>query len=71
QVSNHKYGPLDVPTQHQKRNKREPVPLDFLLTPTTRETATALPFAVVPEHHDIASVLVVSQFAGRAPPFIS
>ena len=29
QFSSHKYGPLDVPTQHQKRNKRQAVPLDF------------------------------------------
>jgi len=71
QVSKHKYGPLDVPTQHQKRNKRHDVQLDFLLTPTTRETPAALQFAAAPEHHEVVSVLVVSQFSGRAPPFVS
>ncbi len=72
QISKHKYGPLDVPTQHSKRNKREAEPIDFLLPPTTRELAPAITFSTaVLEHHEVVSVLVVSQFAGRAPPFVS
>lgn len=71
QLSKHKYGPLDVPTQHSKRTKRQAEPLDFLIAPVTREVAPALTFSTVIEQHEVASVLVVSQFAGRAPPFVS
>ena len=71
QISNHKYGPLDVPTQHQKRNKRHAVPLDFLLTANSCANPTPLRFSATREHSDIVSVLVVSQSAGRAPPFVS
>lgn len=71
QLSKHKYGPLDVPTQYVARNKRQAEPLDFLLSPTTREVAPTLTYSTVFERREIVSVLVVSQFAGRAPPFVS
>lgn len=71
QISNHKYGPLDVPAQHQKRSKRQAVPLDFLVTRTECEVPTTLHSSATHEGSDIVSVRVVSQFAGRAPPFIS
>ena len=71
QISNHKYGPLDVPAQHQKRNKRQAVPLDFLPTANARAILIALHFSATPEPSNIVSVLVVSQSAGRAPPFVS
>ena len=71
QVSNHKYGPLDVPSQHQKRSKRQAEPLDFLVMQTDCEVPTASHSSAAPVGVDIVSVRVVSQFAGRAPPFIS
>ena len=71
QVSKHKYGPLDVPTQHQKRSKRQAEPLDFLVTRTDCEAQTTLQSSAAHEGSDIVSVRVVSQFAGRAPPSVS
>ena len=71
QISNHKYGPLDVPTQNQKRNKRQAVPVDCPPTSNTCEAPTALHSSATREPFDIVSVLVVSQAAGRAPPFVS
>ena len=71
QISNHKYGPLDVPTQHQKRSKRQAEPLDFLVTRTECEVPTTLHSSAAHEGSAIVSVRVVSQFAGRAPPSIS
>ena len=69
--SSHKYGPLDVPTQHQKRNKRHAVPLDFLPTANSCAIPIALYSSATREPSDIVSALVVSQSAGRAPPFVS
>ena len=71
QISNHKYGPLDIPTQQQKRNKRQAVPLDFLLTVNSCAVRPALHFSVTREPSEIDSVLVVSKSAGRAPPLVT
>jgi hypothetical protein len=70
-ISNHKYGPLDVPPHHQKRNKRHAVPLDFLLTANSYAIPPALRFSTTREPFDTVSTLVVSQSASRAPPFVS
>lgn len=71
QSSVHTYGPLDVPTQAQKRNKRFATDLlgpvsfhtDELLTRRNR------PF----EYHSdtVGSLLLVALPSGRAPPFTS
>lgn len=71
QISNHKYGPLDVPAQHQKRNKRQAIPLDFLVTEHSCSIQTALHFAGTCEPVVVVSVLARSQSFGRAPPFLS
>jgi hypothetical protein len=71
QISNHKYGPLDVPTQHQKRNQRQAVSLDFLPTENSCAIANALHPSASHELSKPLSVLVVSKSAGRAPPFAS
>lgn len=72
QISNHKYGPLDVPAQNQKRNKRQAVPVDCPPASNTCEVPTAaLRSSATHEPFDIVSLLVVSQSAGRAPPFVS
>jgi len=71
QISNYRHGPLDVPTQHQRRSKREAAPLAFLLTPTECEVLVALQFSAVHEACESVSVLVISQSAGRAPPLLS
>ena len=71
QISNHKYGPLDVPTQHQKRNKRDGVALDFLPTSHSFAIAAPLQLSETRELSEKVSGLVVSQSAGRGPPFAS
>ena len=71
QISKHKYGPLDVPAKHQKRSKRQAVPLDFLLTGTECEVPTTLHSSAALERSDMVSVSLGLQFAGRAPPSIS
>jgi len=71
QISNHKYGPLDVPTQNQKRNKRQAVPVDCPPTSNTCAAPTALHSSANHEPFEIVSVLVMSQSAGRAPPLVS
>jgi len=67
----HKYGPLDVPTQTQKRSKRQAV--DFAFPPFA--AVLALPTYLYPssdhEPFFIVSVIFVARPAGRAPPFLS
>jgi hypothetical protein len=71
QISSHKYGPLDVPTQMQKRNKRQAAAFD--VPPSSFTSEVLIPSYSAPTHEtfDIVAVPVVSQFAGRAPPFLS
>ena len=71
QASLHKYGPLDVRTQNQKRNKRHTV--DFACPPTVgaREIPHYLSLSVAHDPFDIVSVRFASRPAGRAPPSVS
>lgn len=71
QISLHRYGPLDVPTQSQKRNKRQVV--DFACPPIVgaHEISCHLSLSIAHERFDIVSVLFVSRPAGRAPPLVS
>ena len=71
QISLYKYGPLDVRTQNQKRNKRQVV--HFACPPTVgvREIPHYLSLSVARETFDKVSVRFVSRPAGRAPPFVS
>ncbi|MDQ3665461.1 MAG: hypothetical protein M3410_02470 [Acidobacteriota bacterium] len=71
ETSAYKYGPLDVPTQIQKRSKRQAV--DFACPPS-RGVHKLLSYLYPlsdggPVH--IVSVLFVLRPAGRAPPFVS
>ena len=67
----HKYGPLDVPTQTQKRSKRQAV--DFACPPSVavRTLPTYLEPSSDHEPFLIVSVVFVARPAGRAPPFLS
>lgn len=71
QASTHKYGPLDVPSPNQNRNKRQAAPLDFLPAANSCAIPDAVKFSVAREPSEIVSVLVMFQSAGRAPPVIS
>lgn len=65
------YGPLDVPTQTQKRSKRQVLKLAGPVPVGTREI---LPNSWAFTHRDsldVASVLLVPRRAGRAPPSLS
>jgi len=70
QISTGKYGPLDVPTKTQKRNKRQAV--DFACPPYAgvREQPTYF-CSSSDELLHVVSALFVSRPAGRAPPFSS
>jgi hypothetical protein len=67
----YKYGPLDVPTQTQKRSKRQAV--DFACPPSARTREIPTCRISSPEHEPfhIVSVVFVSPQAGRAPPSVS
>lgn len=71
ETSPHKYGPLDVPTQTQKRNKRQAIHFVCLPTGVDRELPTFLCCSSDDEPTHVVSVLFVSRPAGRAPPFVS
>jgi hypothetical protein len=66
-----KYGPLDVPTQHQKRGKRQSLDLHSNSVIGTRpvfRTVVHL-FSYEAEHTDNRSF--IAPHSGRAPPFQS
>lgn len=67
----YKYGPLDVPTQNQKRNKRQTVDFACPSTDVTRHVPTYLQFASNQEPTQVVPSLFISRPAGRAPPSIS
>jgi hypothetical protein len=71
ELSLYKYGPLDVPTQKQKRNKRPVV--DFVCPPTdiARDLPTYLSRSTDHGPVRVVSSLFRSRAAGRAPPSIS
>jgi len=66
-----KYGPLDVPSPIQKRNKRQTA--DFTFPPAVR----ASQFVIFRQYYStvqsiqLRSSLLVSRPAGRAPPLVS
>lgn len=70
-ISDYTYGPLDVPRQIQKRNKRQAVTFDVPLPSHTCDVPASFCLAQSHERSDIVSVLVVSHSAGRAPPLVS
>lgn len=71
QISLSKYGPLDVPTLTQKRNKRQALDLAGPITVSSREIPNYLCRSAAHEPFDIISSLFVSRPAGRAPPFVT
>ncbi|CAN5767363.1 hypothetical protein BH20ACI3_BH20ACI3_22210 [soil metagenome] len=66
-----KYGPLDVPTLTQKRNKRQALDLAGPPTLSSREIPNYFRRTAANEPIDIISSLLVSRPAGRAPPFVT
>jgi len=71
QISLNKYGPLDVPTPTQKRNKRQALDLAGPPAVATREILRLRSLSVTDEPFELVPVTGVSRPAGRAPPFVS
>lgn len=71
QSSIHKYGPLDIPAQAQKRSKRFAIDLSCPVSLYTNELSARRQPA--PERHSIAvtSFALVAFPSDRAPPVIS
>jgi hypothetical protein len=71
QSSVHKYGPLDIPAQAQKRSKRFAIDLSCAVSLYTNELSARTQPA--PERHSIAvaSFALVASPSDRAPPVIS
>ena len=65
------YGPLDVPAQSQKRNKRQTVDFDCPSYVGSRGDVTYSLFLFEYDVADSASTLIVRHADGRAPPFLS
>jgi hypothetical protein len=63
-----KYGPLDVPTQIQKRGKRNALDLAAGLRATTLPVVTASVRFPPYEADDFQRLLLVTRPSGRAPP---
>ena len=64
------YGPLDVPTQNQKRSKRQ-VDVAGPAVAGTRDFVPESSPVLACELIDVPSVLLVPGPSGRAPPFLS
>jgi len=71
EVALYKYGPLDVPPQNQKRNKRHIV--EFVSPPSgiVRKLPTCVYGSCNQQPLHVGSALFVSRLAGRDPPFSS
>ena len=68
EVALYKYGPLDIPPQNQKRNKRSIV--DFVCPPSgiVRKLPTCLDGSCDQPAEPVLSALFVSRLSGRDPP---
>ena len=64
------YGPLDVPTQNQKRSKRQ-VDIAAPDVAGTRDFVPESSPVLACQLIDVTSVLLVPDPSGRAPPFLS
>ena len=71
QSSVHTYGPLDVPTQAQKRSKRFAIELSGPVSSYTNELFTHRDYSFEGHSSTVASRLIVAFPSGRAPPFTS
>ena len=67
----YKYGPLDVPTQTQKRNKRSTVDLAAGLRTETEPLFVSTVCSSVYEDDELIHLARVAPPPGRAPPFQS
>jgi len=65
------YGPLDVPSQVQKRTKRQTT--DFGPQPSAQSSPVLaiIPYRIEDQSVPLRSALFVSRPAGRAPPFLA
>ena len=66
-----KYGPLDVPAQTQKRNKRQVVDFACAAAAATYQVVLAPAFLSGYKSVDVRSVLFIARPSGRAPPVLS
>jgi len=71
EVAPYKYGPVDVPPQNQKRNKRHTV--EFVCAPSgvVRKLPTCMYGSCDRPAAPLVTALFVSRLAGRDPPFSS
>ena len=65
------YGPLNVPVQNQKRNKRQTVEFAVPASPGIHAAAASLFSLVDDKTTNGPSILFVARPSGRAPPFLS
>ena len=70
-LSIHKYGPLDVPAQAQKRTKRFGIDLSCPVSVYTNDLSTRRYLSSERHSIPVASALVVAFPSDRAPPFTS
>jgi len=66
-----KYGPLDVPAQHQKRGKRQSLDLHASSISRTRPVFTNVVRSFAYEADNTHLPSLVASHSGRAPPFQS
>lgn len=66
-----KYGPLDVPSQSQKRGKRQAPDFAFHASAESRPPVTLTWYFFEVESTPLRSALFVSRPLGRAPPLLS
>lgn len=71
QVSLSKYGPLDVPAQHQKRGKRHAVELAFGTSAGTQSVFASIVHRRQYEVDGIKCLPFIVPHSGRAPPLNS
>ncbi len=66
-----KYGPLDVPSQLQKRGKRQTTDFGPQPLAETSPVVALIPHCFESKSVQLISTLFVSRPAGRAPPFLA
>jgi hypothetical protein len=71
ETSIYKYGPLDVPSQVQKRSKRQSIDLASVPARDTCDSQILRCPQCERESLNVISRTFVSRPAGRAPPFVS
>lgn len=65
-----KYGPLDIPSQNQKRSKRQGLDLSSPVVADTRYFAPEWSASSESDSVNATAVVFVARPSGRAPPFL-